>query len=169
MLSKEIFNDLFIANKLVYEPSGFTLKKLAQEKESQEYFACTFQINNKFIKFRAAKITPTKIGQFVTIWKRIENGPIQPFDINDEVDLFVISVRSAEKLGQFVFPKKVLYEKGFVSQNGVGGKLAMRVYPPWDITVNSQAKKTQSWQLLYFFEIKPNLSDIQLIKKLFTA
>ncbi|MDR0329875.1 MAG: MepB family protein [Rickettsia sp.] len=32
----------------------------------------------------------------------------------------------------------------------------MRVYPPWDIVINKQAKKTQAWQLEYFLEIPRN-------------
>ena len=67
-----------------------------------------------------------------------------------------VSVRDAEHFGQFVFPKAVLYEKGIVSKDGKSGKRAMRIYPPWDITDSRQAKKTQAWQLMYFFEIHPN-------------
>jgi len=161
-----INSDLLVAQKLAYEPSGFSLKNLVQEAESQEYGACDFEINNKIIKFRVAKITPTKIGQFVTFWKRIGNGPIVPYDLADHADLFVVSVHSADHFGQFVFPKNMLYEKGFISKDGKGGKRAMRVYPPWDITDSPQAKKTQAWQLLYFFEIQPTI-DTALVKKLF--
>ena len=71
-----IHSDLLAAQKLVYEPSGFSCKNLVLEAESQEYGACEFEMNNKQIKFRVAKITPTKIGQFVTFWKRIGSGPI---------------------------------------------------------------------------------------------
>ncbi len=161
-----IHPDLLAAQKLAYEPSGFTCKKVMQEAESPEYGACEFEMNNKVIKFRVAKITPTKIGQFVTLWKRIGSEPIIPFDITDPIDLFIVSVRSAEHFGQFVFPQKILYEKGFVSKEGKGGKRAMRVYPPWDITDSLQAKKTRAWQLLYFFEIQPSINITQA-KKLF--
>ncbi len=51
---------------------------IVQDNESQEYGASTFEMNNKIIKFRVAKITPTKVGQFVTFWKRIADGPITP-------------------------------------------------------------------------------------------
>ena len=38
-----------------------------------------------------AKTTPTKKGQFVTIWKRhSDKGHIIPFDINDNIDFIVI-------------------------------------------------------------------------------
>jgi len=166
--SGSINPDLLLAQKLAYGPSNLIFKELAMESESREYGACTFEINNKIVKFRTAKITPTKIGQFVTFWKRIGSGPIMPFDLKDPIDLFVVSVRHANHFGQFVFPKLVLYEKGFISKEGIGGKRAMRVYPPWDITDSNQAKKTQAWQLQYFFEIPANYIDTAKIKNLFT-
>lgn len=159
--------DLLEAQRLAYEPVKLNCDMIIQEKESQEYAVCTFEMNNKIINFRVAKITPTKIGQFVTIWKRINNAPIMPYDMSDSFDLFVISVRKAEHFGQFVFPKSVLWQKGFISKNGKDGKRAMRVYPPWDITDSPQAKKTQTWQLIYFFEIQPNV-DISKIQRLFS-
>lgn len=162
---KTIHPDLIAAQKFIYEPNGFTCNAVICESESQEYGACTFTMNNKIIKFRVAKITPTKIGQFVTLWKRIGNGPIMPYDMADTVDLFVINVRDAQNLGQFVFPKDILWKKGFISKDGKGGKRAMRVYPPWDITQSLQAKKTQAWQLIYFVEIQP-ATDNDKIQKL---
>jgi hypothetical protein len=44
------------------------------ERESLEYAACSFKLNSMSVKFRVAKITPTKIGQFVTLWKRVSKG-----------------------------------------------------------------------------------------------
>lgn len=157
--------DLLIAQRVAYEPSGLIIDAFLEETESKEYGACTFRMNNQTIKFRVAKITPTKTGQFVTIWKRVGNGPIMPYDTTDPVDIFIVSVRSDKKLGQFIFPKAVLSQKGFISQDGIGGKRAMRVYPPWDKADNPQAKNTQVWQLLYFIELQP-LPDIQKIKGL---
>ena len=159
-----IHPDLLAAQKDAYEPSGLFCKKITKEAESEEYGAFEFEINNQQVKFRVAKITPTKVGQFVTLWKR--DGTIFPYDIADPVDLFVVSVRDGKHFGQFVFPKNVLCEKGIVSKNGKGGKRGIRVYPPWDITTSSQAKKTQAWQTLYFFEIHPHL-DKAIIRKLF--
>ena len=141
---------------------SLTLKNLVKGEESEEYGACQFEINHKRILFRTGKITPTKMGLFVTLWKRIENGPILPYDVEDPFDLFLISVRTPEHFGQFVFPKTILYEKDILSKERKGGKRAMRVYPPWDITDNPQAKKTQKWQLLHFF------TDPEATSKLFT-
>lgn len=156
--------DLLAAQENIYTPINLVCSKLTPETESQEYGACTFEINGKIIKFRVAKITPTKIGQFVTFWKRIGDGPITPYDINDSFDLLVVSVRDIKNFGQFVFPKNVLWQKGLISKDGIGGKRAMRVYPPWDLADNQQAKKTQAWQLLYFVEIRPTTDSVAFKK-----
>ena len=103
--SEFIHPDLTAAKKFAYEPNGLMMDYFSREAESQEYAASEFTINHRNIKYRVAKITPTKVGQFVTLWKRIGSGPIQPFDMEDRVDLFVISVRSSEHFGQFVSQK----------------------------------------------------------------
>lgn len=81
-----------------------------------------------------------------------------PYDMADPIDFFIISVRNTTSLGQFIFPMNVLHKHGFISKDGIGGKRAMRLYAPWDITDNHQAKKTQSWQLKYFLEITPKFA-----------
>lgn len=171
-ITNEVFMihpDLIEAQKLAYMPSGITSHSFSQERESEEYGAFDFEMKGHRIKFRVGKMTPTKTGQFVTLWKRIGKGPILPYDRADPVDLFVISVRKLGYFGQFVFPKSVLCEKGIVSEGGQGGKRAMRVYPPWDSVESRQAKSTQAWQLLYFFEIPSNTGiDVQRICALFS-
>jgi hypothetical protein len=163
----DLHPDLLAAKELVYGPCGLIWKNLVKEAESQEYGACIFEMNNMRVKYRVGKITPTKIGQFVTLWKRIGDGVILPHDLADPFDVFIVSVRDQEHFGQFVFPKAVLLEKGIVSKEGIGGKRAMRIYPPWDLTVSQQAKKSQAWQLMFFFEIHPNRSlDIPRMMKL---
>lgn len=62
MKSDDIIHPDFLSvQKLVYEPIGLKCEKIVQEKESREYAACTFEMNNKIIKFRVAKITPRSI------------------------------------------------------------------------------------------------------------
>lgn len=158
--------DLLAAQELAYASLGLIYSNMVQEVESQDYGACSFDLGQKSIKFRVAKITPTKMGQFVTFWKRMEDGPIMPYDMNDHFDFLIVSVRDGTSLGQFIFPKDVLLQRGLLSKNGQGGKRAMRAYPAWDVTDNVQAKKTQTWQLLYFVEIKPVLDKVK-IQKLF--
>jgi hypothetical protein len=158
--------DFTLANEMVYHPAELMCKNVTQELESQEYGALTFDLNQWHVKFRVAKITPRKVGQFVTLWKRIGKGPILPFDITDSVDFFIISVRQEENFGQIIFPQKILQEKGVISTQGKGGKRAIRVYPPWDQANNAQASKSQTWQLKYFFQISPGEIDREAMQRL---
>jgi hypothetical protein len=123
------------------------------ELESQEYFAHNFKLGISNVKFRVAKITPTKTGQFVTIWKRNERGITEPFNISDEIDFCIIAARQGINLGFFIFPKKVLHENGILADKTKDGKRGIRVYPTWDLTTSKQAKKTQEWQAKYFIEL----------------
>tara|TARA_A100000171_G_C2134123_1_gene148834 strand:- start:422 stop:925 length:504 start_codon:yes stop_codon:yes gene_type:complete len=153
----------------IYKPLGFELTHFSLEKESQEYGACTFELNGLQIVSRNAKVTPTKIGQFVTLWKRLNNGPIQPFDASDHIDFVVVNVRSENQIGQFIFPKKVLIEKGVFSTASKEGKRAIRIYPVWDKPTSKQALKTQQWQLDYFLLIdEGGKTDIQRAKVLYS-
>jgi hypothetical protein len=166
--STTIHPDLLAAKELIYDKYQCKCALPIKEEESSAYGAYTFEINKLSITFRVAKITPTKIGQFVTLWKRIGKGPIQPFDFTDLIDLFIISIRKDNRLGQFVFPKAVLCERGIISSNTKEGKRAIRVYPPWDKTLSKQAQKTQKWQLDYFLEISNDKPiDLELLKKLY--
>lgn len=155
-----IHQDLLATISLVYDPGGIKCSKPVMELESTEYGACIFKLNDFSIRFRVAKTTPTKIGQFVTLWKRIGNSAIQPFDASDPIDFFIVSTRKNGHFGQFVFPKSVLSELGVLSINGKDGKRGIRVYPSWDKTLNRQAQNTQKWQEKYFID----LSDDNKIK-----
>lgn len=150
----------------VYNKIGFSLSELEMETESKEYEACRYQLNALRVISRAAKITPTKTGQFVTFWKRKENGPIEPYDEKDVFDYLVVNVQSANQMGQFVFPKNVLREKGILTTDKKEGKRAFRVYPKWDKVNSKQAEKTQNWQVAYFYEIDVAM-NLQTVLKLF--
>ncbi|MFF7635242.1 MepB family protein [Kitasatospora sp. NPDC008050] len=149
-----VHSDLLAAKALVYDPCGFTCTQPAAEAESAEYAAYAFTLDGLSIRFRAARTTPTKVGQFVTVWKRSPGGPIQPFDVTDPVDLFVISTRDEQHFGQFVLPMDVLRRHGVASADGSGGKRAFRVYPPWVTTTNRQAGNAQAWQLDHFLQLR---------------
>jgi hypothetical protein len=166
-LLNSIHSDLNVVKELVYDKCGFDLTNLKQNVESKEYGACTFELNGKRIQQRFSKITPTKTGQFVTIWKRNIDGITEPFDTSDDFEFVIITARNDHHFGQFIFPKSVLADKRIITRNGKEGKRGIRVYPPWDITTNKQAEKTQSWQTKYFLTIKnDNTTDLDLTKKL---
>lgn len=167
MIEKQLNSELLQVKELVYDACNFEFSKLVIVSQSAEYQACSFQLNLFEIIHRLSKITPTKIGQFVTIWKRNDKGVTAPFDFSDNFDFIIITSKSGENLGQFVFPKSVLLEKRIISNNNTSGKRGIRVYPPWDIPTSKQAEKTQNWQIKYFYSIENNSFNNELVKKLF--
>jgi hypothetical protein len=148
--------ELATAIDLCYSKHGLNITEIKIEKESKEYDACSFMIQDKRILFRTAKTTPTKTGQFVTIWKRNSKGITQPFDESDAIDFFIISSRDGKNFGQFIFPKSILLIKGILANSGKSGKRGIRVYPPWSIVTSKQANDTQTWQTKHFVNIEPN-------------
>jgi hypothetical protein len=162
--------DLPILKEFVFDHLGLESGPVVPEAESAEYGACSFQLNRLAVRFRTAKITPTKTGQFVTLWKRTEAGPIAPYEEADDIDLFLVSTRKGERFGHFVFPKSALCKHGILTSNGKEGKRAIRVYPPWDETTSIQAMKTQQWQLEYFLEIPlEETTDLMLARQLYAG
>jgi hypothetical protein len=165
--SKMIYPELEFINESVFKNCGLEVTNIEVELESQEYFAHNFLLDKLNVKFRTAKITPTKTGQFVTIWKRNEKGITTPFDISDNIDFYIIATRKDTNFGIFIFPKAALHEHKILSDKTKDGKRGIRVYPSWDLTTNKQATKTQSWQTKYFLDIcQDNKIDIKRAKKL---
>lgn len=150
----------------VYDPCELEISGFRFENESKEYNASQFELNGLKIINRKAKITPKKVGQFVTFWKRIQNEPIEPFHENDPFDFFTVNVQTSNQLGQFVFPRSVLIKKGIISTLQKEGKRAFRVYPDWDIPKSKQAERTQKWQLDFFYHINESI-DFDRVKELY--
>ncbi|MET0464905.1 MAG: MepB family protein, partial [Chitinophagaceae bacterium] len=136
----------------LYEKSGITMKKIIPDDESSVYEACRFELNNRKVLHRSAKITPAKQGMFVTIWKRNKEGVTVPMDVGDDFDLLLITCMQGDRVGQFVFSKSLLALQKVISVKGKGGKRGMRVYHPWQVVSNTRAKKTQEWQRAFFIE-----------------
>lgn len=141
-------------NELFYEPNNLVIKDVIEETQNTEYGAGVFQLNAKSIRFRVAKITPTKIGQFVAFWEKDDKNKNEAFSIEKATDLLVIHVFTHDqRFGQFVFPKEVLVQHNILKTATQKGKMAMRVYPSWDTLTSKQAIATQKWQLPYFVHL----------------
>jgi hypothetical protein len=169
IIKNSLYPDLKLVKELVYDKCDFKFTNLKLNSESIEYGACSFKLNGEKIEHRTSKITPTKTGQFVTVWKRNKNGITEPYDILDDFDFIAITAKSGDNFGQFIFPKSVLADKGIIKQNAKGGKRGIRVYPTWDSTTNAQARKTQNWQAKYFVTIRgDNSAELELVKSLLT-
>jgi len=131
---------------------GLKISDMKSDNECVEYYGLNFQIRNLNIKFRKAKITPRKTGQFVTLWKRNVIGKTEPFNSNDNFDFYIIATEQENKFGFFLFPKQILIEKQILTNNSKEGKRGFRIYADWDIPNNKQAEKTQKWQTEYFID-----------------
>lgn len=159
---------LQLASRLIYQPYQWKLSDFKEERESREYEACRFRLNDLSVICRTAKITPTKTGQFVTLWKRSVAGPIEPFEASDSIDLLMVNVSRGDLSGQFLFPRQILLDKGVLTGNGKEGKRAIRVYPPWDVAGSRQAQKTRKWQSEFFLPLHSfSPADYKKAKKLY--
>ncbi|MFL0401621.1 MepB family protein [Bacillus nitratireducens] len=140
-------------DKMIYKPNNLFITNQKEEKQNSEYAGGIFQLNNRSIRFRVSKITPNKIGQFVSFWEKDVSMRNQAFSYDSVPNLLVITCIADNKLGQFIFPKEILLKEKILKTQNQKGKMAMRVYPIWDKPVSNQAKKSQQWQLQYFVDL----------------
>jgi hypothetical protein len=160
----QFFKALAHVNKIVYEPNQLTLKTIQEEKQNSNYGAGTFQLASRSVRFRVAKKTPNKVGQFVAFWEKDENDTNQPFTYEKAPNLLVINAfLSNDQWGQFIFPKDILSKHDILKTSTTKGKMAIRVYPDWDIPTSKQAKETQKWQLPYFVDLS-DTNKLPMIK-----
>lgn len=136
-------------HKMELQLSQLTNKKITDfvtDDECLEYSGCSFKLDDLKIKFRQAKVTPKKVGLFVTLWKRNIENKTEPFSVNDPFDFYIIAVKQEDHFGFFIFSKDILSEKNILTNSKKEGKRGFRVYPDWTETTNNQATKTKAWQ-----------------------
>lgn len=146
-------DELQIMQETVFAPLGLSITSIEADQEAEEYSGYNFLLNTLSVKYRKAKITPKKVGQFVTLWKRGTDGQTLPFCYDDPFDGYILAVRQNNQLGVFIFPKKVLHEKHILSSAQQAGKRGFRLYPAWDTPLSRQAVSSQTWQCQYFYDI----------------
>ncbi len=167
----KFYKALTYVNEIFYEPNHLTIKAIREETQNSDYGAGIFQLNSKSVRFRVAKITPTKIGQFVAFWEKDLDNKNQAFSYENATDLLVINTftNNNHSFGQFVFPKEVLLKQNILKTVTVKGKMAIRIYPSWDTPISKQAIATQKWQLPYFVVVNnKNSLQIQELLKLYS-
>ncbi|MCY0970779.1 MepB family protein [Chryseobacterium wangxinyae] len=137
----------------IFSKLNLIISDLRPDPECDEYLGHSFRLDRFNIKFRKAKITPKKIGQFVTLWKRNPVSKItEPFSSEDPFDFYIIFCICDDKNGFFFFPKNTLSQKKILTNASKEGKRGFRVYPNWDQPENKQATKTKEWQKDFFIE-----------------
>ncbi|MFY7900828.1 MAG: MepB family protein [Chitinophagaceae bacterium] len=166
MNNRNEYSSVKVISDQLYLKCGYLLNNLIFQSEGLEYNACSFSLNQRKVVYRTSKVTPTKIGQFVTIWKRNNSGITAPYSVDDDFDFMVITSILHDKVGQFIFPKAILIAKQIVSTDNNIGKRGIRVYPPWYKVSSKQAVNTQAWQKKYFVELNTN-DSVELVRNIF--
>ena len=123
------------------------------EEWNQQYEAVEIKTRNGHFKSRLAQKTPNEKGYFFAMWKKDENHTNIPFTEDDLENQLIVNIVDDNRRGQFIFPKDILIKKGILKSDDSKGKMALRVYPPWETELNKTAAKTQAWQCAYFNEI----------------
>ena len=138
---------------LICRPLHLKITEITSDPECEAYSGFNFKIDETPIKFRKSKLTPKKVGQFVTFWKRDPDGQTVPFDIDDNFNFYIIAIKENNNSGFFIFPKTILVKENMISEKAKSGKRGFRVYADWHFPDNKQAEKTKLWQTQFFINL----------------
>ncbi|GGJ35295.1 MepB family protein [Paenarthrobacter histidinolovorans] len=130
------------------------------EEQNSDYESGVALIAGEQWRIRTARITPTKPGAFVAVWKRDDNGSTRPFTVEESLSGLLVFVEDRgedraggrERFGAFRFTPEQLISLGYVSSGPRSGKRGFRVYPSWCTDLNPQALRTQRGQAAAFVE-----------------
>lgn len=151
----------------VFTTLNLHISDLEADLECEEYFGYNFLLNHLKVKFRKAKITPTKNGQFVTLWRRNSEKKTEPFNVSDDFDFYIIATEQNSQSGFFIFSKRILVAKNILTTLQKEGKRGFRVYTNWDEPESKQAEKTKNWQTQFFIDITTNnATDFEALKNI---
>lgn len=88
----------------------------------------------------------------MAFWEKNSSQKNEPFKEENSPELLAICVVDEDNRGVFVIPKKGLVKNNILATTNNKGKMAARFYPSWSDILNKTAKKTQDWQLKYFYD-----------------
>ncbi|AWB46793.1 MepB protein [Paenibacillus sp. CAA11] len=136
------------------------------ENQNLEYEGATFEAGKQTFRSRLAKLTPKKKGYFVVFWEKDIHNKNQAYSYKNCPDKVIVSVIDQKRKGQFIFPKEILLKQEVLSNADKKGKMAIRVYPDWEIELNPAAKRTQRWQQKYFIDLTASV-DVKVLTELY--
>lgn len=132
------------------------VRTLTPEAQSSDYESGTVQLESGLWRIRTGRVTPTKPGAFVAVWRRQDGGTTAPFGADDPAVGLLVFVRESDRFGVFQFTPEHLVSLGVLSSETSPGKRGFRVYPPWYAGLNGQAARSQRAQSAAF----RNLADV---------
>ena len=129
------------------------ISNIIEDPECGAYSGYSFRIGKRNVKFRKAKVTPKKNGQFVALWKRNNEKQTIPYGVDDNFDFYMIAAEQQHRSGFFLFPQYILGEKQILTTEDREGKRGFRLYTDWDIPQSKQSRQTKNWQTGYFIDV----------------
>jgi hypothetical protein len=173
-------------DECVFSPAGLTREDVRPDVDGLDYDGIEYTVSGLRIVGRFARITPTKNGAFVAVWRRAADGGTRPFEVADPFDAFTIAVREGASFGLFVFPKAALVGYGVVSAGRSGavpddgggdgtrlrtsiGKRGFRLYAPWVAPSSRQAERSQAQQAPHFLDLTAGPASSADVSRLFAA
>lgn len=132
------------------------LASVESEEQNSDYESGVAMVSGQRWRLRTARVTPTKPGAFVAVWRRSEQGDTEPFPADEAIaGLAVFVVEGDQHRGVFWFTAEHLRELGVTGSKRHPGKRGFRVYPAWCTGLNRQATKTQTAQASAFVQLWP--------------
>lgn len=133
--------------------SGALAGSVVTEAQGSDYESGRVNTESGIWRVRTARITPTKPGAFVAVWRRGSDGETEPFDMSDECSGLVVFVEDGERFGVFTFSREQLVVLGIIRSDHSPGKRGFRVYPSWCTDLNARAQRTQRAHVAAFADL----------------
>lgn len=130
--------------------TGQKHSEVMSEEQQSDYQAGISEIDGQLWRIRTARITPTKSGGFVAIWRRDTTGTTAPYESEEGFQGVMVFIAEADHFGVFRFTQQHLEHLGVFASASAPGKRGFRVYPSWTTGLKGQAKKSQEAQLPAF-------------------
>lgn len=126
--------------------AGIGSTQIVVEEQGSDYESGKVTLDSGTWRIRTARVTPTKPGAFVAVWKRSSSGTTEPFDSFDDCVGLMVFVNDVDRFGVFTFTREHLMELGVLQSSLAPGKRGFRTYPSWCTDLNAQAVRTQRAQ-----------------------
>lgn len=131
------------------------LVRVEPEEQNSDYESGTTTIDGQRWRLRTARVTATKPGAFVAVWRRSRQGNTEPFPADESVAGLAVFVEQGANRGVFWFTGEHLRELGITSSERQAGKRGFRVYPAWCAGLNREAARSQAAQAAAFVQVSP--------------
>lgn len=110
---------LSYVDRTIFAPNHLIVTRVKEERQNSDYAAGRFKLSTgldtKTVRFRVAKQTPTKIGQFVTFWEKTLIKPINLIrSMRHQTYLLLLYSEIKACLVSLFFQKLFLLRKAFL-------------------------------------------------------